>query len=164
MANQLEISAINVVVARADEASAATDRPIKENELETLGVTQNFLAARGFEGKLGQTVLLPEQDPIVIAVGLGGQEITEPSVRSAAASLWRASKHLDSITSLLPLTTATEIGAEVALQATVEGMLLASYRYDELKGSPEERSSLQQLSLIHISEPTRLLSIAYSVV
>ena len=86
MANQLEISAINVVVAGADEASAATDRPIKENELETLGVTQNFLAASGFEGKLGQTVLLPEQDPIVIAVGLGGQEITEPSVRSAAAS------------------------------------------------------------------------------
>ena len=67
MANQLEISAINVVVAGADEASAATDRPIKENELETLGVTQNFLAASGFEGKLGQTVLLPEQDPIVIA-------------------------------------------------------------------------------------------------
>jgi len=148
MANQLEISAINVVVAGADEASAATDRPIKENELETLGVTQNFLAASGFEGKLGQTVLLPEQDPIVIAVGLGGQEITEPSVRSAAASLWRASKHLDSITSLLPLTTATEIGAEVALQATVEGMLLASYRYDELKGSPEERSSLQQVTLV----------------
>ena len=93
-------------------------------------------------------MLLPEQDPIVIAVGLGGQEITEPSVRSAAASLWRASKHLDSITSLLPLTTATEIGAEVALQATVEGMLLASYRYDELKGSPEERSSLQQVTLV----------------
>ena len=52
------------------------------------------------------------------------------------------------MTSLLPLTTATEVGAEVALQATVEGMLLASYRYDELKGSPEERSSLQQVTLV----------------
>ena len=61
MANQLEISAINVISAGADEASVATDRPIKENELETLGVSPNFLAASGFEGKLGQTVLCPNK-------------------------------------------------------------------------------------------------------
>ena len=40
MANQLEISAINVISAGADEASVATDRPIKENELETLESAQ----------------------------------------------------------------------------------------------------------------------------
>lgn len=148
MPNQLAIASINVVLAGTGEGTVATDRPIREDQLETLGVGDSFLAASAFEGKLGQTTLLPEQDPVVIAVGLGGPEVTEPAVRSAAASVWRAAKHLKSVTSLLPLTTATELGAEVALQATVEGMLLASYRYDELKGTPEEASVLEQVTLV----------------
>ena len=124
MPNQLAISSINVVVSADENPTAAKDRPVTPNELETLGVTDDFLAASGFEGNVNQTALLTEQDAVVIAVGLGNEETTTATGRSSAAALWHASKHLDSLTSLLPLTIASELGAEVALQAVVEGMLL----------------------------------------
>ena len=148
MPNQLAISSINVVASAADNTTAAKDRPVTPNELETLGVTDDFLAASGFEGNINQTALLPERDAVVIAVGLGNEEITTATGRSSAAALWHASKHLDSLTSLLPLAIASELGAEIALQAVVEGMLLASYSYDELKGSPENTPNLQQITLV----------------
>ena len=148
MPNALEISSITVVASAADDDSAARDRPITGNDLETLGVSDNFLAASGFEAKVGQAALLPEQSPIVIAIGLGTDEPSAADIRTAASALWRACAQLESVTTLLPLIAAPALGAEVALQAVIEGLLLASYRFDELKGSPEATSQLNQVTLV----------------
>ena len=137
-----------VVASGADGESVARDRPTTGNDLETLGVSDSFLAASGFEAKLGQAALLPEQGPVVIAIGLGTEELTAADVRSAAASLSRACEQLESVTTLLPLVAAPTLGAEVALQAVIEGFLLASYRFDELKGFPESGSRLNRITLI----------------
>ncbi|HJM22372.1 MAG TPA: leucyl aminopeptidase [Acidimicrobiales bacterium] len=148
MPNALEISSITIVASAADDDSAARDRPITGNDLETLGVSDNFLAASGFEAKVGQAALLPEQSPIVIAIGLGTDEPSAADIRTAASALWRACAQLESVTTLLPLIAAPALGAEVALQAVIEGLLLASYRFDELKGSPEATSQLNQVTLV----------------
>ena len=148
MPNALEISSITIVASAADDDSAARDRPITGNDLETLGVSDNFLAASGFEAKVGQAALLPEQSPIVIAIGLGTDEPSAADIRTAASALWRACAQLESVTTLLPLIAAPALGAEVALQAVIEGFLLASYRFDELKGAPEATSQLNQVTLV----------------
>ena len=148
MPNALEISSITIVASAADDDSAARDRPITGNDLETLGVSDNFLAASGFEAKVGQAALLPEQSPIVIAIGLGTDEPSAADIRTAASALWRACAQLESVTTLLPLIAAPALGAEVALQAVIEGLLLASYRFDELKGAPEATSQLNQVTLV----------------
>jgi len=148
MPNQLTISSINVVVSDDETTSVAKDRPVRPSELDILGVNEDFLIANGFEGKINQTVLLPEHEAVVVAIGLGEEPITTATARSSAATLWRSSKHLDSLTSSLPLSIAPELGAETALQAVIEGLLLASYRYDELKGTPEASPKLHQINLL----------------
>ena len=148
MPNQLQITDIHIENTDADTATVATDRPVGEKDLATLGVAETFLAASKFEGKIGQTALLPDESSVVLAVGTGSKEISIPDLRASAAHLWRASSHLESLTSFLPLVASSHLGAEVALQAVIEGLLLASYRFDELKGSPEEESKLRQITLI----------------
>ena len=148
MPNALDISSINVVTSTDNDDSAARDRPITGDDLETLGVGNDFLAASGFEAKLGQAALLPEESPVVVAIGLGTEELTAADVRSAAAALWRACAELESVTTLLPMMAAPALGAEVGLQAVMEGLLLASYRFDELKGTADNTSRLNRVTLV----------------
>ena len=58
MPNQLQITDIHIENTDADTATVATDRPVGEKDLATLGVAETFLAASKFEGKIGQTALL----------------------------------------------------------------------------------------------------------
>ena len=59
----------------------------------SLGMSRAALAANGFEGKPGQTLVLPSgTGPTMIAVGTGpAKEITANGLRNAAAALARAS-------------------------------------------------------------------------
>ena len=148
MPNQLTISSINVVFSEDEDVTTAKDRPVRPGELEDLGVSKEFLIANEFEGKLQQTLLLSRQEKVVIALGLGDQPLTAADARATAATLWHSTKHLDSLTSSLPLSIAAELGNETALQATVEGLLLASYRFDELKGTPEAEPKLDRINLL----------------
>lgn len=148
MPNQLTISSINVVVSKGEETTTAKDLPVRPSELEALEVSEDFLLANGFDGKLQQTLLVPQQQVVAIALGLGEQPITTANARATAATLWHSAKHLDSLTSSLPLSISEDLGNETALQATVEGLLLASYRFDELKGTPEPAPNLQRIDLL----------------
>ena len=148
MPNQLTISSINVVVSKDEETTTAKDLPVRPSELEALEVSEDFLLANGFDGKLQQTLLVPQQQVVAIALGLGEQPITTANARATAATLWHSAKHLDSLTSSLPLSISEDLGNETALQATVEGLLLASYRFDELKGTPEPAPNLQRIDLL----------------
>ena len=148
MPNQLTISSINVIASEDENITTAKDRPVRSKELDALGVSEDFLIANGFEGKTKQTLLLPQQEGLAIALGLGDQPITAAEARATAATLWHSSKHLDSLTSSLPLSIASDLGDETALQAVVEGLLLASYRFDELKGTPDAVPNLHRIDLL----------------
>ena len=78
MPNQLQITDIHIENTDADTATVATDRPVGEKDLATLGVAETFLAASKFEGKIGQTALLPDESSVVLAVGTGSKEISIP--------------------------------------------------------------------------------------
>tara|TARA_B100001250_G_scaffold355835_1_gene330550 strand:- start:1533 stop:2984 length:1452 start_codon:yes stop_codon:yes gene_type:complete len=148
MPNQLTISSINVIASEDENITTAKDRPVRSGELDGLGLSEDFLIANGFEGKTKQTLLLPQQEAVAIALGLGDQPITAADARATAATLWHSSKHLDSLTSSLPLSIAPDLGNETALQAVVEGLLLASYRFDELKGTPDAVPNLHRIDLL----------------
>ena len=148
MPNQLTISSINVIASEDENITTAKDRPVRSKELDALGVSEDFLIANGFEGKTKQTLLLPQEEAVAIALGLGDQPITAAEARATAATLWHSSKHLDSLTSSLPLSIASDLGDETALQAVVEGLLLASYRFDELKGTPDAVPNLHRIDLL----------------
>ena len=94
MPNQLTISSINVIASDDENIATAKDRPVRSGELDDLGVSEDFLIANGFEGKIKQTLLLPQQEAVAIALGLGDQPITAADARATAATLWHSSKHL----------------------------------------------------------------------
>ncbi len=136
----------------AAPSTAAVDRPVRSDALDTLGATPNYLAASGFDGAAGSTALMAgiadtADDTMPIAVGLGSDDLTAADVRKAAANLWRAASKVDSLTSALATVAADDLGADVALAAVVEGMLLASYGFNEHKGEPPEADALGQVVL-----------------
>ena len=113
----------------------------------SLGLNRAALAANGFEGKPGQTLVLASATgPAQIAVGIGKMgELTANGLRNAAASLARAAgKRAHLATSLADV---GGVDAKSAAQAVVEGVALANYRYVGLKND-KTGSPVQTLSLV----------------
>ena len=94
-----------------------------------LGLNRAALAANGFEGKAGQTLVVPSAaGPALIAVGIGKPaELTANGLRNAAASFARAAGKRASVAT--SLTDLPGVDATAAAQAVVEGVTLANYRY-----------------------------------
>ena len=112
----------------------------------SLGLSRAALAAHGFEGKPGQTLLLPSATgPSHIAVGVGDDKPTPAILRNAAAALVRAAGKRTSIATSLADLDGND--AATASQAVVEGALLAGYRYQGLKSEPA-LGGLQELTLV----------------
>ena len=100
-----------------------------------LGVSRAQLSAAGFDGKIGQTLVVPSSGKaVLVAVGVGaGNSATAHDLRNAAAALARAaSKHGSLSTKLAGVGRGDR--AEVA-QAVTEGLMLASHRYGALKSA-----------------------------
>ncbi|GAB3121478.1 leucyl aminopeptidase [Glaciibacter psychrotolerans] len=112
-----------------------------------LGVDRDALTRAGFDGAVGQTLILPQPSgPELIAVGAGkADEQNAATLRDAAAAFARAARRAPDI-GLIP-------GEEFALapdrlgQLITEGVLLARYRYAELKPT-SKHSALTSLELI----------------
>jgi len=112
-----------------------------------LGLDRVTLAGAEFEGKLGQTLVIPRRDgPSVVAVGIGDPSALDgAALRDAAAALGRAAgKHASLATTLAD---SGQVTAEVAGQAVVEGLLLSRYRYGVLKKEPSG-SELTEVTLV----------------
>ncbi len=128
--------AVTVAVARSAPASAdAVGVPVgvKGAVPRQLGLDRASLTASGFDGKVGQTVVVPRQGGgVVIALGVGDPEtLTAAQLRDVAAAFARAaSKHGALATTIVDL---GGIPADVAGQVVVEGIILARYRYGALK-------------------------------
>ncbi len=158
--------------ARANPPAAARDRAVRSDDLELSGVDAEFLAAVGFKGEIAQTLLLsqhesagkaPANKAVAIAVGLGDEKLHEASLRKAAAEVFRSAKRTESLVSSLAVEAADDVGSARAVSAVVEGMMLASYRFDEFKGdsggddkSAETSSDPVTLNEIFIVAPADL--------
>jgi leucyl aminopeptidase len=116
-----------------------------------LGVDRETLAAAGFEGKPGQTFVIPkDKDSILVAIGIGDASLDAAKLRDAAASFARAaSRHSKLATALADV--ASGVAPSVAAQAVTEGVLLARYRYEARK-SKQSDVPLAQFTLVTTAE------------
>ncbi len=98
-----------------------------------LGLDRATLTAAGFEGKVGQTLVVPRKDgPSVAAVGVGDPAtLTAAGLRDAAAAFGRAAGKHGRVATTLADTSA--VAGEAAGQAVVEGLVLSRYRYSALR-------------------------------
>lgn len=101
-----------------------------------LGLDRDALERAGFEGKAGQTLLVPtEAAPLLYAVGSGDpQELTADTLRDLSATFARAASSSAALGLRLPATGA--VPPERVGQVVAEGALLGRYRYSELKSAP----------------------------
>ena len=90
------------------------------------------LTAWGFQGRPGDTLVLPVEGGAVIATGVG-DDPSDATLRDAAAAFARAAGRDDVLTTDLANAGAS---VESAAQAVVEGIVLGRYRYDALKTDP----------------------------
>ena len=112
----------------------------------SLGLSRAALASHGFEGKVGQTLVVPSASgPTHIAVGIGEGALSATSLRTAAASLVRAAGKRAVVATTLVESAGGDAGR--AAQAATEGALLAAYRYAGIKKTPNP-SHLQELVLV----------------
>ncbi|PPL19671.1 leucyl aminopeptidase [Microterricola pindariensis] len=130
-----------------------------------LGATREQLAKLGFEGKAGQTqTVLTASGALAIAVGLGSLELAAlegeqvdadaadaaaNALRDAGAAFARAAASHARIG--LDLASISALGSSAALDAAgvdalVEGVLLARYRFNALKAKPKG-TALETLEL-----------------
>src|SRR5205085_1799661 len=129
----------DVVVSVARSAPSTADAigvPVatKGPVARQLGLDRVTLSESGFDGTVGQTLVLPRRSGgALVAIGVGEPDgLTAATLRDAAAAFARAAaKHGALATALVDV--ATGIPADVAAQAIVEGVVLARYRYGALK-------------------------------
>lgn len=123
----------------------------------TLGLDRDTLTRSGFDGAVGQTLVLPRQnEPTLVAVGIGDPtELDAAKLRDAAAAFARAvSKHSHLVTTLADV---VKVNPEAAAQAVVEGALLASYSFDLLKAGTHG-AAITGLTLIGAAERNAALT------
>jgi leucyl aminopeptidase len=141
---------VDIVVARSvPKAVDAIAVPVAASGAvpRSLGLNRAALTAHGFDGKAGQTLVVPvATGPTMIAVGIGDAEsLTPQTLRNAAAAAVRAAgKRTSMATALADL---DGVDAATAAKAIVEGAQLAAYRYAGQK-SEKPTGGLAQITLV----------------
>ncbi len=113
----------------------------------SLGLSRAALEKSGFDGSVGQTLVVPSSTgPTQIAVGIGKPgSLSTTVLRNAAAAVVRAIGKRTSIAT--PLADLAGVDATKAAQAVVEGTLLAAYRFAGIKKEPNT-NTLKQVTLV----------------
>ncbi|MDE0230948.1 MAG: leucyl aminopeptidase [bacterium] len=112
--------------------------PGAEYVLDRLGSwVEEHLEGVGFSGKPGEVAVIPTGGGLrynwVVMAGVGDDPDHE-TVRRASAIAYRAAPRTESL-----VTTLHQVSTPGALAATVEGSLLAGYRYDNYRSEPSDR-------------------------
>jgi leucyl aminopeptidase len=121
-----------------------------------LGLDRQALSQVGFEGKLGQTLAVPQKGgPTLIAVGIGPRaDLHVAALRDASAAFARAAvKHERIATTLLDA--AQGLKPTEAAAAIVEGSLLARYRFMSLRRASTTEAALDELTIVASAAPTQ---------
>ena len=114
-------------------------------------LASSYLAARGFEGKVGQSLVVPGPgDASTVLVGLGpAADVGPDALRSAAAAFARAAAR--SRTASVELLDELPEGGDLAgaVDAVVHGIALASYRYHAQRGhSQPAPAALERVTVV----------------
>ncbi len=106
-----------------------------------VALSDAVLVARGFEAKLGQTLVVPGRTSSQILVGIGpAAELSSDAFRTVGAALARASfGEVTLATSVIDVAPA-RIDRANAAQALTEGILLASYTFTVYKSKQPVRA------------------------
>lgn len=106
------------------------------------GLPDDVLDARGFDAKLGKTMIVETDKGLRAVVGLGSSdEFTAQSLRKAGASFVCASRrHKVAATTLIADAVAAvdELDQGAAAQCLAEGMELGGYRFETYKSKPKQ--------------------------
>ena len=100
-----------------------------------------YLAERGFEGRVGETTIVPGAGggATVVAVGVGDPAlVTAESLRRSAAALVKAAWRDQRVATTLLAAAPEGLDPALAAQAVAEGALLASYRFTTYKSDPKD--------------------------
>jgi leucyl aminopeptidase len=143
---QFSVSTSSRSQANAIGVPVGTDGPVSPK----IGLNRKQLAERGFDGRVGQTLVLHGlggASVVVVAIGVGaGNSLTPNDARKAAAAFARAAGKVESLS-----TTLANLGrgskANIA-QAVVEGIQLATHRYSALKSDKNFASPLREVVLV----------------
>ena len=130
--------AVSAAAAPGGEATAVGYYVSTDGEVPgELGLDRDSLAAAGFTGAAGSTLVLPrEGSTAVIAVGAGSGTVrTVDELRDGAAAFAAAAARHEKLALVLP--EGHGVAADAAAQASVEGALLARYRFNALKSDPK---------------------------
>ena len=100
-----------------------------------------ILAARGFEGKVGQVIVVPARSGSTVLVGLGrAADLSLDTFRTAAALLVRSSFGESALATALVDAAPTRLDRTAVAQAITEGALLASYQFANYKSQTVPRA------------------------
>ena len=145
MTIQFSVSTSSRSQAGAIGVPVGTDGPVSPK----IGLNRKQLAERGFDGRVGQTLVLHGLGgaSVVVAIGVGaGNSLTPNDARKAAAAFARAAGKVESLS-----TTLANLGrgskSNIA-QAVVEGIQLATHRYSALKSDKNFASPLREVVLV----------------
>lgn len=156
----LEISAttkVTVAPSIPDDAqSVAVPIGVDEDVPGELGLDREALAAAGFDGEPGQTLVIPRADPdapVLVAVGVGAwDELDATRIRDCAAAFARATCMHGKVAALFADT--GDVPVDTAAQAVVEGIMLARYCYLALREPKAREVPLEELTLVAGAMPT----------
>jgi leucyl aminopeptidase len=99
------------------------------------------LAARGFEGKLGQVAVIPGKSSTQILVGLGASSaLSSESFRTIGAAMARASFGETVLATAVIDQAPAKLDRAAVAGAFAEGVLLASYQFNLYKTKPAPRA------------------------
>jgi len=100
------------------------------------GRLDRFLERAGFEGKVGQTLLVPltHTPGVALLVGLGAAaDVTVDSLRTAAATVAQRASGLARVSTTLADAAPESLDRAAVGQAIVEGVVLGSYAFDDYR-------------------------------
>ncbi|HEY5664389.1 MAG TPA: leucyl aminopeptidase [Ilumatobacter sp.] len=140
----VEVSVVRSVPRSADAVGLAVgpSGPVPRQ----LGLSRSALAVHGFDGSVGQTLVVPSREgPVLVAVGVGADP-TASELRDAAAAFARATPARRALAT--NLVGAGSLDPAVAAQAVTEGVLLARYRYAGLKSASNGDRGLVVVHLV----------------
>nr|MDQ6928262.1 leucyl aminopeptidase [Actinomycetota bacterium] len=108
-----------------------------------------YLAARRFEGSVGEALAVPAEDgTTVVVIGMGRRDkVTAETLRRSAAAFVRAAWHDPEAATTILAAVPAEIDLAIAGQAIAEGATLAAYGFTRYKGSPKP-CQLESLTVV----------------
>lgn len=153
----LQYISVDTILVYLFEGIVTTSGVTGAVDKELGGAISDLVAGGDLSGKAGEVGVLYPRGAIparrVVIVGLGKPDsIDLESIRKAAAAGIKRARELNArdVASTVSSGIKSDVTLTAAAQATAEGMLLASYRYDALKHGEENKTLIHSLTMVEM--------------